>query len=39
MAVLDVNLSVPFQIASQPLRHATTFHGQFTNDTHNYFGT
>ncbi|WP_133664696.1 ShlB/FhaC/HecB family hemolysin secretion/activation protein [Paraburkholderia sp. BL10I2N1] len=33
MAVLDANLSVPFQIASQPLRYVTTIHGQFTNDT------
>ncbi|QSN63665.1 ShlB/FhaC/HecB family hemolysin secretion/activation protein (plasmid) [Caballeronia sp. M1242] len=33
MAVLDANLSVPFAIASQPLRYVTTFHGQYTNDT------
>ncbi|WP_250473637.1 ShlB/FhaC/HecB family hemolysin secretion/activation protein [Caballeronia sp. GAFFF1] len=33
MAVLDANLSVPFAIASQPLRYVSTFHGQYTNDT------
>lgn len=33
LAVLDANLSVPFAIASQPLRYVTTFHGQYTNDT------
>ncbi|WP_025600563.1 ShlB/FhaC/HecB family hemolysin secretion/activation protein [Burkholderia sp. WSM2230] len=33
MAVLDANLSVPFTIATQPLRYVTTVHGQFTNDT------
>ncbi|MFM0320962.1 ShlB/FhaC/HecB family hemolysin secretion/activation protein [Caballeronia glebae] len=33
MAVLDMNLSVPFAIATQPLRYVTTFHGQYTNDT------
>ncbi|CAB3797203.1 ShlB/FhaC/HecB family hemolysin secretion/activation protein [Pararobbsia alpina] len=33
MAVLDANLSVPFQIATQSLRYVTTFHGQLTNDT------
>lgn len=32
MAVLDTNLSVPFEIANQSLRYTTTFHGQFTND-------
>ncbi len=32
MAVLDANLSVPFQIASEALRYVTSFHGQFTND-------
>ena len=32
MAVLDMNLSVPFAIANQALRYATTFHGQYTND-------
>ncbi|WP_085489089.1 ShlB/FhaC/HecB family hemolysin secretion/activation protein [Paraburkholderia susongensis] len=36
MAVLDANLSVPFQIASQPLRYVTSVHGQFTNNTLNY---
>ncbi|MGF6655015.1 hemolysin activation/secretion protein [Paraburkholderia youngii] len=36
MAVLDANLSVPFQIANQPLRYVTTVHGQFTNNTLNY---
>lgn len=33
MAVLDANLSVPFQIARQNLRYVTTVHGQFTNKT------
>ncbi|KXV03463.1 hypothetical protein CR51_17330 [Caballeronia megalochromosomata] len=33
MAVLDMNLSVPFAVATQPLRYVTTFHGQYTNDT------
>ncbi|WP_244849996.1 ShlB/FhaC/HecB family hemolysin secretion/activation protein [Caballeronia sp. SL2Y3] len=33
MAMIDANLSVPFAIASQPLRYVTTFHGQYTNDT------
>jgi hemolysin activation/secretion protein len=32
MAVLDMNLSVPFAVASQALRYVTTFHGQYTND-------
>lgn len=36
MAVLDANLSVPFQIATQPLRYVTSVHGQFTNNTLNY---
>lgn len=36
MAVLDANLSLPFQIASQPLRYVTSIHGQFTNNTLNY---
>jgi len=36
MALLDANLSVPFQIANQPLRYVTTVHGQFTNNTLNY---
>ncbi|SIO72520.1 hypothetical protein SAMN05444172_8954 [Burkholderia sp. GAS332] len=36
MAVLDANLSVPFQITSQSLRYVTTVHGQFTNNTLNY---
>ncbi|NML34843.1 ShlB/FhaC/HecB family hemolysin secretion/activation protein [Paraburkholderia antibiotica] len=36
MAVLDANLSVPLQIASQPLRYVTSVHGQFTNNTLNY---
>jgi hemolysin activation/secretion protein len=36
MAVLDANLSVPFQIAMQPLRYVTSVHGQFTNNTLNY---
>ncbi|NKJ49575.1 hypothetical protein CIC12_23145 [Burkholderia sp. SG-MS1] len=36
MAVLDANLSVPFQIANQPLRYVTSVHGQFTNNTLNY---
>jgi hemolysin activation/secretion protein len=31
-AVLDMNLSVPFAVASQALRYVTTFHGQYTND-------
>lgn len=33
MAVLDVNLSVPFAVAKQNLRYVTTLHAQFTNDT------
>uniref|UniRef100_E1T656 Filamentous hemagglutinin family outer membrane protein n=1 Tax=Burkholderia sp. (strain CCGE1003) TaxID=640512 RepID=E1T656_BURSG len=33
MAVVDANLSVPFNIGTQPLRYVTTVHGQFTNDT------
>ncbi|MBB5443890.1 MULTISPECIES: ShlB/FhaC/HecB family hemolysin secretion/activation protein [unclassified Paraburkholderia] len=36
MAVLDANLSMPFRIASQPLRYVTSVHGQFTNNTLNY---
>lgn len=36
MAVLDANLSVPFAIATQPLKYVTTLHGQFTNNTLNY---
>jgi hemolysin activation/secretion protein len=36
MALLDANLSVPLQIASQPLRYVTSVHGQFTNNTLNY---
>jgi hemolysin activation/secretion protein len=32
MQVLDANLSMPFQIANQPLRYITTFHGQLTNN-------
>ncbi|SIO72523.1 hemolysin activation/secretion protein [Burkholderia sp. GAS332] len=36
LAVLDANLSVPFQIATQPLRYVTSVHGQFTNNTLNY---
>ncbi|NKJ48095.1 hypothetical protein CIC12_15375 [Burkholderia sp. SG-MS1] len=36
MALLDANLSVPFQIASQPLRYVTSVHGQLTNNTLNY---
>lgn len=36
MAVLDANLSVPFAIATQPLKYVTTLHGQFTNSTLNY---
>ncbi|SDR49194.1 hemolysin activation/secretion protein [Paraburkholderia fungorum] len=36
MAVLDANLSVPFQISTQPLRYVTSVHGQFTNNTLNY---
>ncbi|MBC8722375.1 ShlB/FhaC/HecB family hemolysin secretion/activation protein [Paraburkholderia sp. 31.1] len=36
MAILDANLSVPFRIASQPLRYVTSVHGQFTNNTLNY---
>jgi hemolysin activation/secretion protein len=33
LAVLDVNLSVPFAIAGQTFRYVGTVHGQFTNDT------
>ncbi|WP_063552492.1 ShlB/FhaC/HecB family hemolysin secretion/activation protein [Burkholderia territorii] len=33
MAVLDANLSIPFEIAQQPLRYVTTFHGQYTGNT------
>jgi hemolysin activation/secretion protein len=33
MAVLDVNLSVPFAVAKQNFRYVTTVHAQFTNDT------
>jgi hemolysin activation/secretion protein len=33
MAVLDMNLSVPFSIASQTLRYVTSLHGQYTNAT------
>ncbi|SAL09172.1 polypeptide-transport-associated domain-containing protein [Caballeronia cordobensis] len=33
MAVLDMNVSVPFAVANQALRYVTTFHGQYTNDT------
>ncbi|SAL04252.1 polypeptide-transport-associated domain-containing protein [Caballeronia ptereochthonis] len=33
MAVLDMNLSLPFALANQALRYVTTFHGQYTNDT------
>lgn len=33
MAVVDANLSVQFNIGTQPLRYVTTVHGQFTNDT------
>ncbi|MGF6573832.1 hemolysin activation/secretion protein [Paraburkholderia sp. GAS333] len=36
MAVLDANLSVPFQISTQPLRYVTSVHGQFTNNALNY---
>ncbi|SIT68752.1 hemolysin activation/secretion protein [Burkholderia sp. b13] len=32
MASLDANLSVPFTLASQPLRYVSAAHGQFTND-------
>ncbi|WP_244813744.1 ShlB/FhaC/HecB family hemolysin secretion/activation protein [Caballeronia sp. Lep1P3] len=35
MAVLDMNLSVPFAVANQTLRYVTTVHGQYTNDTLN----
>ncbi|KWO50030.1 ShlB/FhaC/HecB family hemolysin secretion/activation protein [Burkholderia territorii] len=33
MAVLDANLSVPFEIGKQPFRYVGTFHGQYTGDT------
>ncbi|MEQ5844056.1 ShlB/FhaC/HecB family hemolysin secretion/activation protein [Paraburkholderia acidicola] len=33
MAVLDVNLSVPFAIAKQPFRYVGTFHSQYTGNT------
>ncbi|KVL37036.1 hypothetical protein WS97_10520 [Burkholderia territorii] len=33
MAVLDANLSVPFEISKQPFRYVGTFHGQYTGDT------
>ncbi|SAK70849.1 polypeptide-transport-associated domain-containing protein [Caballeronia hypogeia] len=33
MAVLDMNLSAPFAIGDQAFRYATTFRGQYTNDT------
>jgi hemolysin activation/secretion protein len=36
MAVLDLNVSVPFSVASQPLRYIGTLHGQFTNNELNY---
>jgi hemolysin activation/secretion protein len=36
MAVLDANLSIPFQLATQTLRYVTSVHGQFTNYTLNY---
>jgi hemolysin activation/secretion protein len=36
MAVLDANLSVPFPIATQPLRYVTSVRGQLTNNTLNY---
>ncbi|MCF7694902.1 ShlB/FhaC/HecB family hemolysin secretion/activation protein [Mycetohabitans sp. B2] len=32
MASLDANLSVPFTLASQPLRYVSAAHGQFTNN-------
>lgn len=33
MAVLDLNLSVPFAIGKQSFRYVGTVHGQYTNDT------
>ncbi|SAL74834.1 outer membrane hemolysin activator protein [Caballeronia arvi] len=33
MAVLDLNLSVPFAIGKQNFRYVGTMHGQYTNDT------
>ncbi|WP_321795565.1 ShlB/FhaC/HecB family hemolysin secretion/activation protein [Caballeronia sp. J97] len=33
MAVLDMNLSVPFAIAKQNLRYVGSVHAQYTNDT------
>ncbi|WP_250507903.1 ShlB/FhaC/HecB family hemolysin secretion/activation protein [Caballeronia sp. GAFFF3] len=32
MAVLDMNLSMPFAVAKQSFRYVTTVHGQYTND-------
>jgi hemolysin activation/secretion protein len=33
MAVLDLNVSVPFQLGEQSLRYVATVHGQYTNNS------